>query len=292
MAITIGIPFYNAESYLGDAIRSVFAQTYQDWELILIDDGSTDRSLEIARSVDDARVRVYSDGKNRKLASRLNEIVKLAKYDLIARMDADDLMASDRLEKQIKILTENPKIDLVSTGLYSISDKMELKGARWHSSKTISFDEILHRKGCGVVHAAVLGRKKWFERNPYDINLKVAQDYELWVRTSFKNDFKIYLIQFPLYFYREEGSVSAEKVLLSYINEKKMYKLYSPKNYRTLALKLNLKTVIVKFLKSINKFDFIVQKRSHMVSDLELIKIFEKEIIYNKSIKVKGLINV
>ena len=169
---------------------------------------------------------------------------------------------------------------------------MELKGARWHHSTVISFDEILHRKGCGVVHAAILGRKQWFERNPYDISLKVAQDYELWVRASFKNDFNIHLIQFPLYFYREEGSVSAEKVLLSYINEKKMYKLYSPQNYRTLALKLNLKTLVVKFLRGINKFNFIVQKRSHKVSDLELIKTFEKEIKHNKSVKVKGLINV
>ena len=91
MAITIGIPFYNAEAYLADAIRSVFAQTYEDWELILIDDGSTDNSLAIARSVDDPRVRVYSDGKNKKLASRLNELTQLATYEFIARMDADDV---------------------------------------------------------------------------------------------------------------------------------------------------------------------------------------------------------
>lgn len=289
MFITIGIPFYNAEFFLADAIRSVFAQTHQDWELILIDDGSTDRSLEIASSVNDSRVRVYSDGKNRKLASRLNEIVKLARYDLIARMDADDLMSSDRLEKQIKILMDNPEIDLVSAGLYSISDNLELKGVRWHSSNYISFDEILHRRGCGVVHAAILGRKEWFERNPYNTELKVAQDYELWVRTSFNNDFNIYLIEYPLYFYREEGSVNADKVLLSYLNEKKLYKLYSNHNYRILIAKLNLKTIVVKFLKKINKFDLLVKKRSKKILDLKLIEIFEKEIKYIKSIKVKGL---
>jgi glycosyltransferase involved in cell wall biosynthesis len=58
MSLSIGIPFYNCEKFLPDAIRSIFAQTYQDWELILVDDGSTDRSLEIACSVDDPRVRV------------------------------------------------------------------------------------------------------------------------------------------------------------------------------------------------------------------------------------------
>jgi len=82
--VTIGLPFYNAEKYLTDAIRAVFAQTHQHWELILIDDGSTDGSLKIAKSVQDPRVRVYSDGKNKKLAARLNEITKLAKYEYIA----------------------------------------------------------------------------------------------------------------------------------------------------------------------------------------------------------------
>jgi len=289
MFITIGISFYNAENFLADAIRSVFAQSHQEWELILIDDGSKDRSLEIARSVDDPRVRVFSDGKNKKLASRLNEIVSLANYEFIARMDADDLMSSDRLEKQIKILIDNPEIDLVSTGLYSISDNLELKGVRWHSSNYISFDEILHRRGCGVVHASILGRKEWFKRNPYNTNLKVAQDYELWVRTSFNNDFNIYLIQYPLYFYREEGSVNADKVLLSYINEKKLYKLYSNHNYRILSMKLNLKATLIKFLKKINKFNFLVKKRSKKTLDPKLIGIFNKEIKYIKNIKVKGL---
>ena len=108
MGITIGLPFYNAENYLELAIKSVFAQTYQDWELILMDDGSTDRSLEIAKSINDPRVSVYSDGKNKKLAARLNEIVRLAKYDYLARMDADDLMSTKRIETQMNILKNNP----------------------------------------------------------------------------------------------------------------------------------------------------------------------------------------
>src|SRR5699024_12652561 len=79
-AISIGLPFYNAEEFLLDSIKSIFAQTYQNWELILIDDGSTDNSLSIAQSIDDPRVRLYSDGKNKKLAARLNEIAKLARH--------------------------------------------------------------------------------------------------------------------------------------------------------------------------------------------------------------------
>lgn len=124
MYISIGIPFFNAEKYLEDAIKSVLAQTFQNWELILVDDGSTDRSLEIARSFVDPRIRIISDGSNRRLPYRLNQIINEAKYDIIARMDADDLMAVDRLEKQMKVLNENPEIDLVVTSLYSIGNKM------------------------------------------------------------------------------------------------------------------------------------------------------------------------
>ena len=125
MFVSIGIPFYNAENFLLDAIRSVFAQTHKKWELILLDDGSEDRSLEIAQSIKDPRVRVYSDGKNKKLASRLNEIVKLAKYDIIARMDADDLMSPYRIKKQVEILAQNPHLDLISTGIYSVDDSFK-----------------------------------------------------------------------------------------------------------------------------------------------------------------------
>ena len=113
--ISIGIPFYNAEAYLEDAIKSVLAQTFQEWELILVDDGSSDGSLDIAKKYEqlDSRIRVISDGLNKKLPTRLNEIIKEAKFNLIARMDADDLMDIERLEKQYAFLSANPEYDLL-----------------------------------------------------------------------------------------------------------------------------------------------------------------------------------
>lgn len=100
--ITIGIPFYNAEAYLADAIKSVLAQTFKEWELILVDDGSSDNSLKIAKEFEkkDSRIRVISDGLNKKLPARLNQIINKARFNIIARMDADDLMDIERSEKQ------------------------------------------------------------------------------------------------------------------------------------------------------------------------------------------------
>lgn len=289
MPISIGIPFYNAEKYLLDAIRSVFAQTYKDWELILIDDGSTDNSLKIAKSIKDPRVRVYSDGKNKKLATRLNEIVQLANYDIIARMDADDLMSPIRLEEQLKILEHNPNIDLVSTGLYSVTNDLKPIGVRWHYSNTISYRDLLYKRSCGVVHAAILGRKSWFIRNPYNTILKIAQDYELWIRTSYKKDFKIFLIQKPLYYYREESSITSKKMLLAYSYDRNIYMKYGGIKNIQLITKSLIKTGIIRILSSVNKVELLLKKRSKQIKDKKLLNLMKDEIKIIKSTKIPFL---
>ncbi|AMC10855.1 hypothetical protein Lupro_06185 [Lutibacter profundi] len=285
--VTIGLPFYNAEKYLADAIRSVFAQTHQYWELILIDDGSTDGSLEIAKSVQDTRVRVYSDGENKKLATRLNEIVQLAKFDIIARMDADDLMSPTRIEKQLKILEQYPEIDLVTTGLFSVTNDLKLIGVRWHYNTTISFDEVLNKKGCGVVHAAIIGRKSWFTRNPYDTTLKIAQDYELWLRASSKNDFNIYLLQEPLYYYREENNATSEKLLIAYKNERQMYRKYGKRDKNKLVFKSHLKSFIIKILKRINQLELLLKRRNSLINNEDYYDKVRFEIECIKSTKIE-----
>ena len=120
MALTVGIPFRNAESTLGVAVRAVFAQTYEEWELILVDDGSADRSLEIARAVRDPRVRVIADGVNRGLAARLNQIVAEARFEKVARMDADDLMSPRRFEQQLDVL-HNARVEIVTSAMAMLS---------------------------------------------------------------------------------------------------------------------------------------------------------------------------
>lgn len=267
MFISIVIPFYNAEDYLLDCIKSVFAQTHKDWELILIDDGSKDKSLAIAQSIDDDRVRVYSDGQNKKLAARLNEIVDLVKYDLVARMDADDLMSPTRIEKQLKIIQNNPNIDLVSTGLYSMTNEKKITGFRFHPTSKITIHDLLRKNGCGVVHASIVARKDWLKRNPYDESMKIAQDYDLWLRSSKNNDFNIFLIGEPLYYYREEGSLNPKKMLLAYRNERKMYWKYYKKEAFYLISKSFFKSIIVRILSSIGKFNILINRRSQVIDD-------------------------
>lgn len=288
MGITIGISFYNAEKYLADAIRSVFAQTYQDWELILIDDGSTDNSLKIAKSISDSRVRVYSDGKNKKLASRLNELTKLAKYEFIARMDADDLMSPTRLEKQMELFKLYPEKDLVSTGVFSISNDKKFIGSRGDSAMDISLEDLLYKR-VGIVHAAIIARKSWYQRNQYDTSLKIAQDYDLWLRSSKKNDLNICLLPEPLYYYREEDNTTTKKLLSAYKNERQMYKKYAGCHYIPLLLKSYGKTIIVITLSIVGKLDLLLKNRSQISKNQELLEVFNKELEIINTTKVLGL---
>ncbi|WP_298535113.1 glycosyltransferase family 2 protein [uncultured Algibacter sp.] len=286
MGITIGLPFYNAENYLEMAIKSVFAQTYEDWELILMDDGSTDRSLEIAKSINDPRVRVYSDGKNKKLAARLNEIVALAKYDFLARMDADDLMSTKRIETQLHILKKNPNIDLVSTGTISITNDLIYLGSRGANLSELSFTDILYKKATPL-HASIVCRTDYFRRNKYDESIKIAQDYDLWLRVSKKNDLKIRLIPDLFYYYREESSATAKKILIAYKNERVMYKKYAGNKFYKLWIKSKFKSVIVWLIAMIKKEDLLLKRRSYKDTNDSLKKeTYLKQIEIIKSTKL------
>lgn len=218
--ITIGIPFYNAEKFLLDSIRSVFAQDHEEWELILMDDGSSDRSLDIAKSIDDPRVHVVSDGKNKKLAARLNEINSLASFEFIARMDADDLMAPDRLSSLLGFLLKFPHYDLVSCGVYSVDNELNLLGRRGQSITTFTFEGLLN-KSQRFIHAGLVARKSWYQRNKYNEAMIGGEDSELWRRAAKAGDFRAASISKPLYFYREEGNVTRQKLLTAYRMERR-----------------------------------------------------------------------
>lgn len=213
--VTIAIPFFNCRAYLPEAIKSVFSQSHEEWELLLIDDGSTDGSLEFAEAIDDPRVRVISDGKNLGLPARLNQVAELATYELIARMDADDLMSPHRLSRQLQVLTDDPSVDLVSTGLFSMDDNRNLQGARGKDSVDPSLSSIL-RGNAMIVHASIIYRREWLLRNPYNPAVPLVEDWELWVRAKAKNDLRLRTIADPLYVYREGGNVTRERLLGCY----------------------------------------------------------------------------
>lgn len=279
MKISIGIPFFNAELYLADSIKSVINQSFNDWELILIDDGSTDRSLEIAHSFaqKDSRIRIISDGENKKLPARLNQIIEEAKYDYIARMDADDLMHPNRIEKQLHILKNNPDYDLVSSGLVSIDNKNQVKGYR-------NVDNLIKADGNSnntpIIHASILAKKSWYMRNKYSLNFPRAEDYELWCRTAKNNDLKIIVSPELLYFCREEGNIFPKKLINSYKDGYGIRRKYNIGGGIQDYLKVSLKCNIIRILSLLNMEQGLSKKRNKKFSTQDKL-VYQQNIVNN-----------
>lgn len=246
--ITIGIPFYNAEKYLEGAICSVLAQTHKNWELLLIDDGSNDSSLTIANNYakHDSRIRVISDGKNKKLPFRLNQIICESQYDFIARMDADDLMSNDRLEKQIGTLQSNKNIDLVTTGYLTIGKKDELTGIKLVPNFQMEAKRILNGS-TNLVHASLLAKKSWYKRNLYNERNLLAEDFELWLVAAKNKDLEYVILEEPLYWYRVTENVKTEKLIQAYSSQSEVIK----ENYKSIISKVEKNKIILKFQKKI-----------------------------------------
>lgn len=212
--VTVGIPFYNSEKYLYDAVKSTLNQTYTNLEIILMDDGSSDSSLKMAKEFEknDPRVRVITDGKNVGLPKRLNQLSKVAKGKYYARMDADDIMFPNRIKVQVDYLINNFEVDLLGTGLIAIDNNNNIIGLRKGGALSkVTLKTAL--KGSWTAHPSITGKVEWFKNNHYDETLRRSQDFELWIRTAEKSNFVS--IEKPLLFYREASTSSIKKYIQS-----------------------------------------------------------------------------
>jgi glycosyltransferase involved in cell wall biosynthesis len=158
---------YNASGTIGLALRSILTQTYPNWELIVVDDGSTDRTAEIVSHVKDSRIRfIQEPAGNMGLASRLNQCVRLARGQYIARMDADDVAYPQRLERQVQFLEEHRDTDLLGTGAVIFKGEGEVIGCY----PTASSHEVICRRpwwGFPLAHPTWMGKRTWFLSHPY-----------------------------------------------------------------------------------------------------------------------------
>lgn len=180
------MPVWNGAKYLGAAIDSILNQTFQDFEFIIINDGSTDDSKKIIESYQDARI-VLINQENQGVTKSLNNGLQIAKGELIARMDADDLAMPDRLAKQLEFLNAHPEVALCGTRAVAI-DKDE-KIIRNFDYPPLSHQEIkkyfiFHNP---FIHSSVMLRKSVLATvGSYDETVPRAQDYELWSRVITK----------------------------------------------------------------------------------------------------------
>ncbi|EJF37093.1 glycosyltransferase-like protein, family 2 [Capnocytophaga sp. oral taxon 335 str. F0486] len=275
--VTIGLPFYNAEKYLALAIESVLQQTYTDWELLLLDDGSTDNSLSIAQSYaqKDSRIRVLSDSKNRKSGYRHNQAAQLTKTKYLAKMDADDMMHPNRIARQVEILETHSEIDVLGTNAYIINDDNKVIGTRY----PIDSEERLERVK-DFMQPTIMAKTEWFLTNPYDIEAIRLEDAELWYRTHSKYHFV--RLNEPLLFYREVGNNYYKKYFLAQQSKAYIFSKYPNESYWKHYFRANfLKGIVYRIAHIFGMEQWLVNRRNVKISPVKPYTAYQDE---NKTI--------
>lgn len=269
--VTIGLPYYNSRDTIGDAIRSIFAQTYENWELILVDDGSVDGSSDFAEAIHDERVRLVRHTDNRKLAYRLNELAQLANGKYLARMDADDICHPQRIQRQVDYLESYPSVDLLDSGTYVIAWNGDILGTNGlHELEATSWNAL---RKCLLRHVTITGKTQWFLDNPYDTSLVRRQDWELWVRSCHHSIFRR-LVE-PLVFVREGAPDARGKDWVSRGVERVIMRRHGPRvagRPTTLRLVLSsyAKSILYQALSTIGKENLVISRRFEAMSEEEL----------------------
>ena len=202
-SVSVILPVYNSEAFIEKAIQSVLGQSFFDFELIIINDGSTDQSEKIILSFTDARIVYLKNEKNFGLIYTLNKGIELAQGKYIARMDADDICLPDRLAKQTAFLDKNENVSAVATVIDFINEQDEKKGVWYLDRETITAEQIRRKmpyENC-IAHPTVMVRSaiiKKLKYKPYQENI---EDYDLWLR-MLNRGLRIEKIDTPLLLYR------------------------------------------------------------------------------------------
>ncbi len=195
--ISVLMPVYNCELYINEAIDSILNQSFEDFELLLIDDCSTDKTLEICKSYKDSRIVIIEKDQNSGYTNSLNYGLSIAKGEYIARMDGDDISMPTRFEKQISFLDANPEIVVCGTSFQIIGSGEIRSVPELHNQIVV---RLLYWN-C-IAHPTVIMRGQYFKSHQirYNQAAEPAEDYNLWVRLC--STVKLYNYQESLVQYR------------------------------------------------------------------------------------------
>lgn len=208
--VSIVMPAYNCEKYIVDAINSVLAQTYQNWELLVLDDGSKDNTLQIINEFGkkDSRVRPLQNEKNMGVSATRNKGIDLATGDWIAFLDSDDLWEPSKLEKQLKVANVQ-SAEFLFTGSSYINEEGELFKGIFEVPERVTYKKL--RKHNVISCSSVLVKKKYFKNIKMEKD-DIHEDYAVWLRIL-KLGVTAYGLNEPLLVYRiSKNSKSGNKL--------------------------------------------------------------------------------
>ena len=218
MMISVIVPCYNQARFLSDALDSIYSQTYQNWECIIINDGSEDKTPEIAEYwlKQDDRFK-YAAQENKGLSGARNKGLELAEGDLIQFLDADDVINQKKFEKSIMIIQNEPDISIVVSNFRTFTNKPEESYSPYCelSKDLLCFNSILTKWATKSIpiHCGIF-RSELFKDFRFPEELKAVEDWVMWV-SLFKEDPKARFIDEPLALYRRQpGSLTVDKKIM------------------------------------------------------------------------------
>lgn len=267
--VSVILPCYNAGKYLEQALDSIINQSYQNIEILLVDDGSTDNSENIYKRYQqqESRLKIHKNLTNIGLINTLNHAINLAEGDYIARMDADDISELNRIEKQVNFLQNNPDISILGTGAIPIDkngNKQDIKEEVYLHSTTIQFSALFTQP---LFHGSIIAKSSVLKSNTYSLDYKHSEDFELWLRILSLGH-QIANLPDALYLYRNNpDGVSNNNTLLQEQSHNKASKQYIEK-----LLNRELSTQVVSILN--NRPESIVthEQFKHSITILNEIK--------------------
>lgn len=177
------MPIFNAEAFVAAAVESILGQTFRDFEFLIIDDGSTDGSIEIVDGYADSRIRVIRNEHQIGLIRTLNLGLSLARGECVARMDADDISLPERLERQVRFMEANPDVGACGTWVATMGDR---EGEIWEYPESAGEIRCRLLFDSALAHPSVCMRRQEFARHglQFDETYPLAEDYQLWRAAS------------------------------------------------------------------------------------------------------------
>lgn len=215
--VTVLMSVYNGEKYLNESIDSMLGQTFKDFEFLIINDGSTDKTAEILKSYNDPRIRIINNEKNIGLTKSLNKGLRLTRGEYIARQDADDISMPERLEKEVEFLEMHQDYAVVGTFTKIINENSEILSFLERPIEDLKIKEFFKKDNC-IVHGSSMIRKACLLDVGFYNELMIrSQDYELWLRLSKK--YRLANIDKYLYMWRKHD----DNIEAKFIGEQKIF---------------------------------------------------------------------
>lgn len=213
--ISVLLSAFNAEKFLKESLESILNQTYTNFELIIINDGSSDRTQGIIDAYSDPRIKCILHTQNRGLIQSLNEGILCAKGAYIVRMDADDIAFLNRIQVQVHFMESNPQIAAVGSHAIFFEKNTEFPIENWaldqETNTILKIKKALIWENC-LIHPSMCLRANIAKDLLYDPNQKNYEDYDLWLRII-ANDYSIAKINEPLIYYRvQESSITQSSI--------------------------------------------------------------------------------